>query len=295
MPPPAPPASPAQVPSAPAASEPSVPAPVPHKINPPPAAAAAPPATELKVGAAGLPPWRRYAVAAPPADGRPRIAIDIDDVGPDVAAARAAIALPPPVTLAFLPYARDVAELARAARAAGHELLVHVPMEPIDLAHNDPGPNALLVSLAPAEILRRLRWDLGRFQGYVGINNHMGSRFTADSADMELVLGVLKRRGLMFFDSRTSAASVGAKLAARLGVPDVSRDVFLDDSLQIGRIEAQLAVTEREAREHGQAIAIGHPHPTTLEALRHWLPEAKAKGFELVPLTALVRARALSG
>ena len=234
-------------------------------------------------------------MAVAPVHGHPMIAIDIDDVGPDVAAARAAIALPAPVTLAFLPYAHDIVALTREAQAAGHELLVHVPMEPIDLAHNDPGPNALLTNLPAAEILRRLTWDLNRFQGYVGINNHMGSRFTANAADMDLVLDVLKRRGLLFFDSRTSPRSVGARLAAQLGVPVVSRDVFLDDSLRLDRIEAALAQTEEVARRSGRAIAIGHPHPTTLAALRQWLPAVQAKGFVLVPITALVRPPGVSG
>lgn len=244
---------------------------------------------------AGEPAWRKYAVAVPPTGGKPMIAIIIDDVGPSRTSARRAIALPPPVTLSFLPYANDIVELTGAARAAGHELLVHVPMEPNDLAHNNPGPHALLTNMAPDELLRSLRWGLDRFGGYVGINNHMGSRFTSRTDDMTLVLGELKRRGLLFVDSKTSAQSVGADLARRMGVPETSRDIFLDNDSSPGKVAQQLAATEAWARRHGRAIAIGHPHDGTLEALQRWLPEVRARGFVLVPLTALVKAPPVNG
>ncbi len=293
VPPLAPPAAPpAMSPALPPGTVPSAgpqPAPMPAPAAPSRMALAVPPHL------AGEPAWRKYAVAVPPTGGKPMIAIIIDDVGPSSASARRAIALPPPVTLSFLPYARDIVELTGAARAAGHELLVHVPMEPDDLAHNNPGPHALLTSMAPDEVLRSLRWGLDRFGGYVGINNHMGSRFTSRADDMTLVLGELKRRGLLFVDSKTSAQSVGADLARRMGVPETSRDIFLDNDSSPGKVAQQLAVTEAWARRHGRAIAIGHPHDGTLEALQRWLPEARARGFVLVPLTALVKAPPVNG
>jgi polysaccharide deacetylase 2 family uncharacterized protein YibQ len=188
-------------------------------------------------------------------------------------------------------YAPNAAHLAEAARKAGHEIMVHVPMEPIN-RDADPGKNALLTSLSREEILRRLQWDLAQFQGYVGINNHMGSRFTQDAEGMQVVLGELKARGLLFLDSRTIASSVGDSLAARLGLTHLKRDVFLDNVIDEADIRKALARAEAVAKKQGFAIAIGHPHPDTVAALRQWIPEAKAKGFVLVPITAVAKKQA---
>jgi polysaccharide deacetylase 2 family uncharacterized protein YibQ len=232
--------------------------------------------------------WRRHAVAVPPAEGRPRIAIVIDDLGIDQPRSRRALSLPGPLTLAFLPYGYNLEQMVGAARANGHEILVHVPMAPFDLGV-DPGPNALQRELGPAEILRRLDWDLDRFGGYVGINNHMGSRFTADAESMALVIGELRRRGLIFMDSVTTRETKGFGLAAQMGVPYAVRDVFLDHAIAPDAIRTQLARAESIAREQGHAIAIAHPHDATLDALADWIAGAEARGFQLVPISALVR------
>jgi uncharacterized protein len=240
----------------------------------------------------GEPAWLRFAVPPPPIDGRPEIAIVLDDVGLDKKGAERAIALQGPVTISFMAYATDLPQLAEAAHRNGHELMLHVPMEPISRSE-DMGPNGLSVDLSRDEVLRRLRWDLDRFDGYVGINNHMGSRFTADAAGMSWVLEELKARGLLFLDSRTIGNSVGMELARKFGVPHAGRDVFLDNVIEPAAIAAQLAETEEIARRHGSAIAIGHPHDVTLDVLTTWLAGLKAKGFVLVPLSAIVRQRTL--
>jgi uncharacterized protein len=236
------------------------------------------------------PAWERFAVAAPPAAGRPRIALVIDDMGVDKKRSWRAIALKGPLTLSFMAYASDLPNMAQAARRAGHELMVHVPMEPMSAAE-DMGPNGLAIGLGRDEVLRRLRWDLGRFDGYVGINNHMGSRFTSDAASMTLVMEELKTRGLLFVDSRTTAATAGADVARRLGVPSAARDVFLDNEADAPAIGERLRHLERLAREHGTAIAIGHPHDATIEALAHWIAALPQKGLVLVPVSAIVRER----
>lgn len=240
------------------------------------------------------PSWRRYAVPAPPSGGKPQIAIVLDDVGLNIRLAERAIALKPPVTLAMLPYGRDLSVLARKAREAGHELLVHLPMEPENGAANDPGPNALLMRLDDSELDGRIAWNLQRFEGFVGVNNHMGSRFTASPRRMERLMAHLKSRGLLFLDSKTSEDSVGFRLARSHGVPAAERDVFLDNERTPAAIRARLAEVERIARRHGHCIAIGHPYPETLEALASWLPAAIAQGLALVPVSALV-AQELSG
>jgi len=240
-------------------------------------------------GDAGVaPPWRRFAVAAPAVPpGTPRIAIVIDDMGMNRRNTRAAMTLPPPLTMAFLSYAPDLLEVTRAARRAGHELLVHVPMQPRG-ADADPGPKVLTTDL-PAEALRaRLDWALSRFSGYVGINNHMGSAMTADREGMRLILAELKRRGLLFLDSRTTAQSVAVGVSETLDVPHAARDLFLDNVQDVAAIKANLLRLEQIARKHGTAIAIGHPHDSTLAALRAWIPQARRRGIALVPISAVV-------
>jgi polysaccharide deacetylase 2 family uncharacterized protein YibQ len=242
----------------------------------------------------GEPPWLRYAVAPPATGGKGLVAIVIDDVGLDRKGAEEAIGLAAPLTLSFMTYANDLPRLTAEAHAAGHELLLHVPMEAID-ARQDAGPNTLQVGLGRDEILRRLRWGLDRMDGYVGINNHMGSRFTSSVESMAPVIEEMKARGLLFLDSRTAASTVGDQMARQMGVPHAARDVFLDYELGASAIQARLAEVEQVAHHRGSAIAIGHPHEATLAALAAWLPSLAEKGLVLVPLTAVVRQRNVSG
>jgi polysaccharide deacetylase 2 family uncharacterized protein YibQ len=299
---PAPPREPERSPFAPApkaAQTPPVPAPnagmappsVPHALPamsrtlepalyqaPPPAAAPSDPA------------WRRYAIPAVAPAGRPLIAVLIDDVGVNRRTAPRVAELPAPVTIAYMTYADNLPKLTAEARARGHELMLHVPMEPMDQGV-DAGPNALLTGLDEAELRRRLDWGLGRFEGYVGVNNHMGSRFTAWEPGMDLVMAELRRRGLLFVDSRTIAGSVAARAAERHAVPHADRDVFLDNEQESGAVHEQLARLEQVARERGTAIGIGHPHDGTIAALAEWLPTLEAKGFAVVPVSAVVERR----
>jgi len=214
------------------------------------------------------------------------IAIVIDDMGLNRSLSRRAVSLRG-LTLSYLPYGEDLPEQTREARAAGHELLVHVSMAPE--GREDAGPNALMPGLPEGEIARRLDWALNRFSGYVGINNHMGSRFTADEKGMAEVMERLKSRGLLFLDSRTTARTVGAALAHKMGVPLAERSVFLDNVETADAVRRQLAELETIARREGAAIAIGHPKEATLNALGPWLETLESKGFALVPISAIVR------
>lgn len=233
-------------------------------------------------------PWRAYAGAVPAAaKDRPAIALVIDDLGHNATDVARAIALDPAVTLAFLPYTGDVERSAWLARRAGREVLVHLPMEP-ESGDSDPGPHAMKTAMGHDEMLRTLYWNLARFDQYVGVNNHMGSKFSEDRAGMEIVLEEIKRRGLLYLDSVTTPSSAAPALAAALGVPFAGRDVFLDNELDAGSIDKQLATLEEIARRKGYAIAIAHPHPETFKALEAWLPTLEAKGFALVPVSAIV-------
>ncbi len=217
------------------------------------------------------------------------IAIVIDDMGNDATQDRRAIALPRPVTLSFLPYPDATPELAREAERAGHAVIVHVPMQA--LGDDDPGPMALRTDLAPAEITRRLVWALSRVPGFTGVNNHMGSAFTSDEAALVPVAEQLADRHVFFFNSKTTPDSKIVEVAHAFGVASASRDIFLDDVQSPEAVDAQLSDLEAIARHDGIAIAIGHPHPVTMDVLAHWTASAQARGLTLVTLSDAIRMK----
>ncbi|MFL2770402.1 MAG: divergent polysaccharide deacetylase family protein [Rhodospirillaceae bacterium] len=229
--------------------------------------------------------WNAVASAAP--DNMPAVAIVIDDMGLDRSRGSRISALPAPLTLSFLTYADDLLDQSVDAREAGHEVLAHIPMEPLGSA--DPGPGALTISADPREIKQRLDAYLENWSGYVGINNHMGSKLTGNQEAMNVVIGELCKRGLLWLDSRTDAGTVGEITAATFGLPYVGRDVFIDNINARTAIDEQLRKIETIARTTGQAVAIGHPRDNTILALSDWLPSLKDKGINLVPITEVVR------
>jgi hypothetical protein len=238
--------------------------------------------------------WRLNAVPFADRPGLKLVAIIIDDAGVDRVRTARALRLPGPLTISFLPYAPDVARQAEEARRRGHELMVHMPMEPM-AAQENPGPDALLTRLARPELLRRLQRHLGRFEGYVGVNNHMGSRMTADPNAMLAVLEELRDLGLLYVDSRTTRETVAALVADHLGMASASRDVFIDHEQITGSVRARLADIERIAKRNGQAVAIGHPHDRTLEELERWLPTLAEQGLTVAPISAVVLRRQQKG
>ena len=238
------------------------------------------------------PTWKRFAALSPnigdPAQTPPpvKIAIVLDDMGLSQFCSDRTIALPGPITLAIPPYGNYLAGLVARARTAGHEILVHLPMEP-KAADADPAPKALLTGLPIPELDRRIAANLARLDSYVGINNHMGSLFTASAREMRRVRAALRSRQLLFLDSLITGRSTGRQLAREYGIPTVVRDVFLDNDRDPEKIRRQLVLTVATARRHGQAI--GHPYPETLSALEGWLPNLRARGLVLVPISALVK------
>jgi len=223
---------------------------------------------------------------AAPGAVRPKIIIVFDDMGLDKAAFEAALALPGPLTFSFLPYANDVQVLADRARARGDAVMLHLPMEPAGGA--DPGPHSLTQDLSDQAFLRELEWNLARFSGYVGVNNHMGSKLTSDNGKMKTVLTALKREGLFFVDSLTTGESKLQEAGETVGVPVFVRDVFLDPVAGKEAVRRQLALVERIAQQTGYAVAICHPRRDTIEVLGPWLTSAPARGFELATVTELL-------
>ena len=260
-------------------------------IEPPPPPGRYAPQVLYPVTAHAFPAWLTAAApepVAPPATD-PKIAIVIDDLGGDLAATDRALALPGPVTLAFLPYAEATPFLAAEAARAGHPILVHMPME-AEGNHN-PGPFALTTALAPADIRARIAAALARVPEATGINNHMGSRFTASRDALIPVAEELAARHLFFFDSRTTPRTQVVPVSRAFGVASAGRDVFLDDEQTADAVGAQLMELEQRARAAGVAIAIGHPHAVTLAALRDWTARAAARGFTLIPLSEAIRLK----
>lgn len=235
-----------------------------------------------------LEPWQRFAARVPQGiEGQGRIVIIIDDMGNNSNMAARLAELDGPLNFAFLPYAPNLTRQTTNIRRSGHELLVHMPMEPT--GNENPGPRALTTQLSDAELLETLEHNLTRFEGFVGVNNHMGSRFTADARRMEIIMKSLKERGLLFLDSVTTNSSKGAGLARSYDIPWAGRDIFLDNEINEGAILAQLRKVEEMANDRGIAIAIGHPHSETYRALKAWIPTLKAKGLVLVPLSSVVQ------
>ncbi|TKW60752.1 MAG: divergent polysaccharide deacetylase family protein [Blastochloris viridis] len=239
------------------------------------------------------PLWQRNAVRVDAAPGAPMLAIVIDDMGGQMDASRRAVKeLPAGVTLSFFPWSRPGIALAADAKADGHEIMIHMPMEA--LRHKDgvpdPGPDTLRVGMSPDEVDTLLSRNVARLADVaVGVNNHMGSRFTGWEPGMRAVLTVLQREGMMFLDSKTSAPTAVGKATKGLELPVLERDIFLDHVSTPEAVRAELNKAVLQARKRGHALAIGHPLPVTLDVLRDELPRIVSSGIVLVPATMLIR------
>ena len=214
------------------------------------------------------------------------VALVIDDLGRSVEELVPLAALAVPLSYSVLPFEEHTAEVVARLREDGAEILCHLPMQPGD--GHDPGPGALIAGMDEDGLAGATRAALSRVPGAVGANNHMGSSLTADAAAMGMVLRVLQQEGLFFLDSRTSVETVGYSLARSLGLPAAQRDVFLDDDPQPDAVREQFRRLLERSRERGAAIAIAHPHPSTLVVLREEVPRAQAEGFTFVPVSFLL-------
>jgi uncharacterized protein len=287
-PPPAP--GPARPPIQAAAPEPAPPAAVrPTPAAPANVAVARPPPPALPPRDVAAPTWVRFARPFDPEEKRPRIAIVIVDLGKSQAATNAAIQnLGGGITLAFTPYADGLAQWVALARAAGHEVLLSLPMEPTDFPNTDPGPQTLLTALTGRQNLERLTWTLERAQGYVGVINAQGSRFTASADAMRPVIDRLFQRGLLMVDARTATNSVAVRIADDVGLPRAYADRLIDQEASRPAIDRALADLERLARQNGAALGIAQTYPVTFERLINWLAQIEARGFVIAPVSAVV-------
>ena len=182
--------------------------------------------------------------------------------------------------------ATSLALVAR-ARGEGHEVLLQVPMEPFDYPDNDPGPQTLLTSLAPQQNIDRLYWLMSRFQGYVGIINMMGARFTASEQSFAPVLRETAKRGLIFVDDGSNPRSVAGRIAGANNLPFAKADVVLDSVPTPGEIDRALGRLEMAARERSVAVGISSALPVSIAHIAKWAKAAESRGLLLVPITAV--------
>jgi polysaccharide deacetylase 2 family uncharacterized protein YibQ len=234
---------------------------------------------EIYARAVKLPPGQK--------DG-PRVAIVIAGLGVSATATRQAMQkLPGAVTFAFSPYGADVEQTVTSARADGHEILLQTPMEPFDYPDNDPGPQTLLTTAAAEQNLDRLHWLMSRFQGYVGIANFMGARFTANEQALAPVLKETSRRGLIYIDDGTSPRSVAGQIAGANNLPFAKAEIVLDAVPTSAHIDKALAKLEALAKQHGTAVGIASALPASIDRIAQWAKAAELRGIVLVPITAV--------
>ncbi len=217
-----------------------------------------------------------------------RAAIIIDDLGQELIAAHRLIELPYPITFSVLPHLAHSTDTARAAHAAGREIMLHLPMEPQPGSSQSPGAGMIAPGMAYREVAEVVGSDLATVPYARGVNNHMGSRATSDAVLMTEVMKVLAARRLYFVDSRTTPLTVAQDVAVQAGVPNLARSVFLDDTQSVGCTLAELRRFCKMVEQNGSSLAIGHPYASTITALRDFLPEFDRLDIELVPASQLV-------
>lgn len=216
-----------------------------------------------------------------------KLAIILDDLGNDRRAADAIFELPYPLTISVLPNHEHSQEIAREAERRGYQVMLHLPMQAV--ANEKAEAQELRPGMPTREVSKLVNQFLQDIPGAVGVNNHQGSEATSDPALMRELMPVLRERHLFYIDSRTTAATVAYETAENSGVPSAFRNVpFLDDVTEVGAVRKQLELALRGAREKGEAVAIGHPHPATLQALREVLPSAQSEGVRLTFASELV-------
>lgn len=217
----------------------------------------------------------------------PRLALIVDDLGEQALASRRALQLPPEVALSFLPAGALTPELARTAAQRGHEVLLHLPLEPVNGALAPAGH--LRADDSPESISRGVHAALARVPGAAGVNHHQGSRFTSSGPAVDALMRALRTLpGLYYIDSRTTPATRAEESALRHGIPALRRHVFLDAHRGDEAVRSGFRRWLAHADRHGAALAIGHPYPETLALLEAKLPMLTARGYRLVPPSALL-------
>lgn len=231
-----------------------------------------------------LPPPRPKPLVAKKEKGK--IALIIDDFGPDLPLAKELLSLPFPFTAAVMPGYAQTTAIAELAKKQGKGLILHLPMEPV--GQQNPGAGAIWVKMDDSAIKEQVVKDLAEIPGASGLNNHMGSRAATDRRVMGAVLSVAKEKGLFFVDSATIAGSVIPEVARELKVPWGRNQVFLDNEADVKKIRERIRFAARLAEKNGSVIAIGHVRPATIKALAGIWREMEDQGFRWVLLPEVI-------
>jgi polysaccharide deacetylase 2 family uncharacterized protein YibQ len=246
-----------------------------------------------RIGPDGRTPAQAYARPFAGAAGTPKIALIVGGLGMTQKHTDAAInELPPEVTLSFVPYAPNLQTWINKARAAGHEVLLELPMEAYDYPNVDTGPLTLVTSAKPEENVRRLQVLLGKATGYFGVTNYQGAKFATDGAAAGPVMKALKDRGLVFVHDGGAARSALPQTANQTGLDFTVADRIVDAELTADSIDRQLLALEALAIQNGSAIGVGFAYPVTIEQFRLWAEGLKAKGYQLAPASAAAGVQA---
>lgn len=235
------------------------------------------------------PPSAHAVIPSETSPAPPRIAIIIDDLGNNLDIGKRFASIEASISLAVLPHTPHGRQIAKLAMENGHEVILHVPMEPYDYPETDPGPGTLLSNMSPEKLIETLEKDLASVPQAIGISNHMGSKLTADPAMMEPVMKYLKDHDLIFIDSLTAPNTVAYSVAKKIGLRTARRTMFLDNIKDINIIEKNILDLAENARKVNGLIGIAHPYQATFEALQNMLPQIEEKGIQIVPLSALVK------
>jgi uncharacterized protein len=242
-----------------------------------------------KIGADGRLPWRVYARPFAGPDKAPKLAVVLTGLGLSYNETRAAIdKLPGGVTFSFDPYTDSLQQWIAVARAHGHEVLIDLPLEPINYPQSDPGPQTLLLGASAADNQARLDWVLTRASGYVGVASAYGASFSGAVNAMLPVLQTLHKRGLIYVDDHIAGQALPTRLARDIGVPLVTNDRYLDAEGTRGSLDVRLGELERQARTSGHAVGFAAPHPTTIDRLAEWVKQLQPKKVLLAPATAMI-------
>jgi polysaccharide deacetylase 2 family uncharacterized protein YibQ len=238
----------------------------------------------------GRTPFDTYSATPIQAPDAGKIAIIVTDMGKISRTTRRALAnLPENTTFAFSPFGQGINGWAEQARRANHETLLMIPMEPANYPQDDPGPLTLLAAQTPDQNLNLMQASMSKLQGYLGVINNKGSRFTAAKESMRPMMQEIRARGLMYIDSQTSQYSAGPELARGMGVPIAvnSRLGFLDEELSAAVISERLDELEKIAKRDGFAVGIIRPYPVSIDAIGAWAAELETRGTVLVPISQI--------
>lgn len=245
------------------------------------------------IAANGRTPAQAYARPFTPVAGRPMISVVVGGLGFNARATQQAIdELPPEITLSFVPYADNLQTWIDRARAAGHEVLLELPMEPFDPDADDTGPQTLLASATSQQNIARLEQLLARATGYFGVTNYQGARFATSAQASAPITQALRRRGLAFISSGIGQRSALSVEAQRAGLPTAAADRIIDVRREADAIDDQLLNLEALALQNQSAIGAGFAYPVTIEQVARWARDVETRGYQLAPASAVLTARA---